>query len=92
MIGSIISAKCQEVLGQKPVITIDSNTRLAFSLEATESEFNKIISSIPQDWVLYSLTKQADGVLSIEIIPKPPRDPLAEIDKIKVRVEKLERR
>lgn len=92
MIGSIVSEKCQELLGQKPNITIDYNTRLALSVVATEEKFSQVIATLPQEvkdtWeLLCPPSLRDDGRLYIEMKPislsEPVRDLAAEIDALK---------
>lgn len=99
MIGSIVRAKCQEILRQIPEISIDFPTRLALNLVATEAEFNQVIAALPPEiqgtWKLLCPPSQFEGRLYVEmkpILPPPPRDLATEIDKLKVRVEKLEKK
>ena len=93
-IGSIVSRKCQEFLGQQPHITIDYLTRLALSLAATEAEFSQVMAVLPQDiqttWkLLCPPTIADDGRLYVEMKPELPvtRDPLTEIDEINAKLK-----
>lgn len=94
LIGSIVKAKCVS-LGIEPNITIDVPTRLSLSIEATEEDFREAVLPI-ESWEVFLISPWVEAnKISVEMIPNQPslpRDPLAEIDTLKARVKKLEKK
>lgn len=87
-IGEIVRQKAYRV-GKTIHITINKPSRLAFTMSATEGEWEEIVALLPltitENWV-WSASSFDGGGLKVEMKPKPPRDPLPEIDEIKDKI------
>lgn len=77
-IGLIVRQRCLDVLGVEPNITIDFETRLSFSLEATELELDTILGDLPQEvkdsWMVLdrSIHEEDSLLFRVEMKPRTP--------------------
>jgi len=77
LIGEIVTTVAQQMFSKAPNVTIDVTTRLAFSIDLTDDEFNNLISSLPDSvtdtWIALAASRDGD-IINAEMKPKtsPP--------------------